>query len=399
MQEDTTMDEKTTVAIIGAGPSGLTLSWALTRAGIANVIIENKSRDYILGRVRAGVLEQSVVDYLDTLGVTDNLRRDGLVHSGVYLQWAETRHHLNFDSLCGRHVVVYGQQELVGDLFTIHDDAQTKIFLDASDVTLHHIDSKNPHVTFSVDGEQRSISATYIAGTDGFHGVSRPSFPTNTLKTYQKNYPYAWLGILAEVEPSTDELIYALHPRGFAMHSMRSEKVSRLYLQVPVDDTIERWTDDAIWDELETRLHSPGWSLKRGPIFDRGITPMRSFVAEPMQFGSLFLAGDSAHIVPPTGAKGLNSALADVALLAEGIIEAEAGSDLALANYGAQALERQWKVQQFSQWMTELFHRDTREEAETAEFSFRSQIGRLSHLFSSPAAQRNFAEQYSGLPL
>ena len=390
----------TRVAIIGAGPAGLLLGIALERAGIDFVIIENRSREYVLGRIRAGVLEQGTVETLTRLGVGERLAREGLVHDGIYLQFAGERQHVDFKELIGRTVTVYGQQEVVKDLCAEHDALGSKVYYEASAVAPHGIDSESPSVTFghgSAEGasEQFEITAEFIVGADGFHGVSRPSIPSTDLTVYEREYPYAWLGILANVAPSTDELIYALHQDGFGMHSMRSTKVSRLYLQVDPSENIDDWSDARIWDALHTRLGTPGWTLHEGEITEKSITPMRSFVASRLDYGRLFLVGDAGHIVPPTGAKGLNSAISDVTMLSRALIENFAGHDGKLKAYGAAALDRQWRTQQFSQWMTEMLHRHPA----GTEFDYRAQLGQLAYVTGSTYAKQMLAEQYTGLKL
>ena len=396
--------ETTRVAIIGAGPAGLLLGWALRRAGVDAVIIENRSVEYILARVRAGVLEQGSVDTLKRLGVGDGVTANGLIHDGIYLQFAGERHHVDFNQLVGRTVTVYGQQAVVADLIHAHEADGSQIYFESSDVAVHDIESSSPRVTFTHDGEQHELHADFIVGADGFHGVCRPSIPSDALTVYERSYPYAWLGILATVPPSTDELIYCLHEDGFAMHSMRSMEVSRLYLQVDPSESIDNWSDERIWNALHTRLGVPGWTLHEGEITEKSITPMRSFVTSTLNHGSLFLAGDAGHIVPPTGAKGLNSAIADVAILADALTAHYAGDDTALRRYSDTALSRQWRIQQFSQWMTQMLHRHpgTSTDFETStehDFDYRSQLGQLDYTTGSTHAMRSLAEQYTGLPI
>jgi p-hydroxybenzoate 3-monooxygenase len=388
----------TNVAIIGAGPAGLLLGVELQRAGIDFVIIENRSREYVLSRIRAGVLEQGSVETLTRLGVGERLAREGLVHDGIYLQFAGERHHVDFKQLIGRTVTVYGQQEVVKDLCADHDTHGSAVYYDASAVAPHGLDSATPTVTFRHDGTDYEIAADFIVGADGFHGVSRPSIPASQLTVSEREYPYAWLGILADVAPSTDELIYALHEDGFAMHSMRSNRVSRLYLQVDPAEDIAEWSDARIWDALHTRLGVAGWTLHEGAVTEKSITPMRSFVASRLEYGRLFLVGDAGHIVPPTGAKGLNSAISDVTLLARGLVEQFGGDDARLRAYGAAALDRQWRTQQFSQWMTEMLHRRPGSD-EASAFDYRSQLGELSYVTGSTYAKQMLAEQYTGLKL
>ena len=390
--------ETTRVAIIGAGPAGLLLSWALRASGIDSIVIENRSQEYVLARIRAGVLEQGSVETLTRLGLGDRIAAEGMVHDGIYLQFAGERRRINFNELVGRTVTVYGQQEVVTDLVAAHAAAGSTIYYESTDVAVHDLETKNPRVTFTHDGQAHEIAADFIVGADGFHGICRESIPSDAITLYDRSYPFAWLGILADVAPSTDELIYALHDDGFAMHSMRSARVSRLYLQVDPADSIGNWSDERIWDALQTRLGVPAWTLHEGTITEKSITPMRSFVASRLDYHNLFLVGDAGHIVPPTGAKGLNSAISDVTLLADGLIAHYSGDDAKLAGYGEAALRRQWRTQQFSQWMTEMLHRHpgTRE---SAEFGYHSQLGRLDYVTHSLHAQRGLAEQYTGLPL
>jgi p-hydroxybenzoate 3-monooxygenase len=388
----------TRVAIVGAGPAGLLLGLELQRAGIDFAIVESRSREYALARVRAGVLEQGSVETMTRLGVGERLAREGMVHDGIYLQFAGERHHVDFNKLIGRTVTVYGQQEVARDLMAAHEEAGSSVYYEVSDVALHNLTGTTPGVTFLHDGERIRIDADLIVGADGFHGVSRPSIPSQEITLYERSYPYSWLGILSEVAPSTDELIYCLHEDGFAMHSMRSPHVSRLYLQVDPGESIDNWSDARIWDALQTRLALPGWTLHEGPIFEKSVLPMHSTVASRLDYGRLFLVGDAGHIVPPTGAKGLNSAMSDVVLLAKGIVAHYAGDDSELSRYGVVALDRQWRTQQFSQWMTEMLHRTPGRSAE-ADFDYRSQLGRLSYVNGSDYAMRMLAEQYTGLPL
>ena len=394
---------RTRVAIIGAGPAGLLLGIALERAGIDFVIVENRSRDYVLGRVRAGVLEQGSVETLTRLGVGQRLAAEGLVHHGIYLQFAGERHHVDFTELIGRTVTVYGQQEVVKDLMAEHDRLGSRVYYEATDVAPTGLEGSSPALTFGHGGEEHVIEADFVVGADGFHGVSRPSIPADQLTVYERDYPYAWLGILANVAPSTDELIYCLHENGFAMHSMRSPQVSRLYLQVDPSESIDDWSDARIWEELHARLGLPGWTLAEGEVTEKSITPMRSFVASRLDYGRLFLVGDAGHIVPPTGAKGLNSAISDVTLLSTALVDHYAGDDTRLAGYGAAALQRQWRTQQFSQWMTEMLHLapagSGAEAQRTAAFRYRSQLGQLGYVTASRYAMQMLAEQYTGLAL
>lgn len=391
-------NESTRVAIVGAGPAGLLLSWALRDAGIDSIVVENRSREHVRARIRAGVLEQGSVETLTRLGLGDRLAAQGLVHDGIYLQYAGERHHIDFNALIGRTVTVYGQQEVVKDLTDAHTSAGTPIYYEAADVAVHDVESTRPRVSFRLDGAAHTIDADFVVGADGFHGICRAAIPPAAITLFDRSYPFAWLGILADVAPSTDELIYALHDEGFALHSMRSPGVSRLYLQVDPADDIAYWSDERIWEALQRRLGIPGWTLHEGAITEKSITPMRSFVASRLDYKTLFLVGDAGHIVPPTGAKGLNSAISDVTLLAAGLIDHYAGDDAKLAGYGATALARQWRTQQFSQWMTEMLHRHPRD-LQSSAFDYRSQLGQLDYVAHSLHAQRTLAEQYTGLPI
>lgn len=385
---------RTQVAIIGAGPAGLLLGHILQRAGIEFVLLEQKSREYVLGRVRAGVLEQGSVDILRDLGLNADLDAHGLTHRGIYLQYEGQRHHVDFVDLVGRTVTVYGQQALVKHLLAEHDRLGSDVRFEVEGVAPHGLETDAPFVT---TGEGERIDCEFVIGADGYHGVCRPAIAG--VRALERDYPYAWLGILADVAPSTDDLIYALHPDGFAMHSMRSAEVSRLYLQVDPSESIDEWPDDRIWEQLQTRLGVDGWTLTEGAITEKSITPMRSFVASTLEHGRLFLAGDAGHIVPPTGAKGLNSAIADVALLGRSLVARYRGAESPLRRYSASALARQWKVQQFSQWMTEILHVDHEvPDAAARLFRYRSQIGRLEYTTGSRHAQAALAEQYAGLP-
>jgi p-hydroxybenzoate 3-monooxygenase len=389
---------RTQVGIVGAGPAGLLLAQLLARHGVESVIVENRTREYVESRVRAGLLEQQTVELLTEAGVGDRLYREGLRHDGIYLQWPGERHHLDFRDLCGRSVWVYGQTEVVRDLVTARVADGRPLFFDVRDTALVDLDTDRPRITFTdADGGAREIECDLIAGCDGFHGVSRAQIPAGLHTSWERNYPFAWLGILAQVAPSTDELIYAWHPDGFALHSMRSPTVSRLYLQVDVDERIEDWSDDRIWDALGTRLAIPDWTLQSGPTLDKSITPMRSFVSAPMRHGRLFLAGDAAHIVPPTGAKGLNLAAADVKVLAEAIV-AEVTKDRSdlLDAYSDTALARVWRATHFSWWMTSMLHPDTGPGADP--FDQQLQLAQLRYITSSRAAAIGLAENYTGMP-
>ena len=387
---------RTQVAIVGAGPSGLLLSQILAEHGVESVVVENRSREYVLARIRAGVIEHGSVDVLTEYGVGERLHREGMRHDGVYLQWPGERHRIDFVESCGRSVWVYGQTEITKDLVNARDADGQQIFWEVSERAILDADTDRPRVTFvDADGEAQSIEADYVAGCDGFHGVSRPTIPETVRTVRERLYPYAWLGILAEVAPSTDELIYALHPDGFAMHSMRSEKVSRLYLQVEPEEDIADWSDDRIWDGLSTRMALDGWSLASGPTLEKSITPMRSFVCAPMRWGRLFLAGDASHIVPPTGAKGLNLAIADVKILAEVLERAVTSGDRGvLEEFGPRALDRVWRAQHFSYWMTSMLHTLPG----GTDFDVRRQVAELKMVVSSAGASTYLADAYTGWP-
>ncbi len=391
------MNIRTTVAIVGAGPAGLLLGHLLAKSGIDFVVIENRSRDYTLGRIRAGVLEQSSVDVLTSLGLDARLQELGLVHDGIYLQYEGQRHHVDFNELIGRTVTVYGQQQVVRDLMLAHDELGSAVYFESSDVLPRDIETLRPAVDFTYGGTSYSVEADFVVGADGFHGVCRTLIPSTVISTFERDYPFAWLGILADAAPSTDELIYALHPDGFAMHSMRSPSVSRLYLQVDPDDDIANWSDRRIWDGLHERLGIDGWTLDEGEITEKSITPMRSFVASTLNHGALFLVGDAAHIVPPTGAKGLNAAVSDVAMLGSALSSYYAGDAGPLSTYSDRALRRQWKTQYFSRWMTEMLH--TSGTGPEAEFRYRGQVGQLEYVTGSHYALQGLAEQYTGLPI
>jgi p-hydroxybenzoate 3-monooxygenase len=381
---------RTQVGIVGAGPAGLTLSLLLARHGIESVILEARDRAYVEQRVRAGLLEQNTVDVLHDLGVADRLDREGLVHDGIYLRREGKVQHIDMAGLTGRHVTIYGQQEVVKDLIDARQAGGGPLLFEVGDVAVHDLESDAPRVTYTHEGESYELTCDVIAGCDGFHGICRPAIPEGVLTEHEYTYPFSWLGILAQAPPATDELVYAWHEHGFALHSMRSPTVSRLYLQVPNDESLDRWSDDAIWDELELRLGT----VNRGPIFDKGITPMRSFVCEPMQHGRLFLAGDAAHIVPPTGAKGLNLAVNDVRLLAAALSDRYARGDMTkLDNYSETALRRIWRAQDFSNYITQLLH-----DLGQGPFQRRLQLARLEYLSRSEAAARSLAENYVGLP-
>ncbi len=389
---------RTQVGIIGAGPSGLLLSHLLHLAGIESIVVEDRSRRYVEERIRAGVLEQQCVDLLVESGVGGRLRREGLVHHGVNLRFGGRTCRIDFARLTpGRAVTVYGQHEVVKDLIAARIEAGGEILFDVEDTSVEGIATDAPRIRFRHGGQAQSIACDFIAGCDGFHGISRPAIPHGALKVYERVYPFAWLGILAEAPPCSDELIYALHDDGFALLSMRSPRITRLYLQCRPDEDLEAWSDDRVWAELHKRLEDrDGPRVNEGPILQKGVTPMRSFVVEPMRHGRLYLAGDAAHIVPPTGAKGMNLAAADVRVLAHAFAAyyRERRTDL-LDAYSATALARIWKAQRFSWWMTSMLHRFDGDSA----FDRRRQLAELEYVAGSVAAQTSLAENYVGLPL
>ncbi|WP_037361816.1 4-hydroxybenzoate 3-monooxygenase [Amycolatopsis orientalis] len=387
---------RTQVAIVGAGPAGLLLSHLLDRSGIDSVIVETREREYVEARIRAGILEQSTTDLLREAGLGERLGREGEEHRGIYLQLPDERRHVDFVDLVGRSVTVYGQTELTKDLGRARAAAGQDIRYGVSGTAVHGVETDRPWVTFTgPDGIGERLEADVVVGCDGSFGPCRAAVPAAAKQTWQRTYPYAWLGILADVAPSTDELIYAWHPDGFAMHSMRSPTVSRLYLQVPTDTDLAAWPDDRIWEALATRLGhgQDGWTLTPGPITDKSVLPMRSFVQQPMRHGRLFLAGDAAHIVPPTGAKGLNLAVADVALLAPALTALLTDRNPALADaYSETALRRVWRCTHFSWWMTTMLHQSG------DPFDQQLQLSQLRWLATSRAGQAGLAENYAGLP-
>ena len=387
---------RTKVAIIGAGPAGLLLGRLLENAGVETVILERRSQDYVLGRIRAGVLEQGTVELLDKAGVGEKMHAEGLVHDGVELCFDGDRHRFDFHELIGRTVMVYGQTEVTRDLMQARDASGAATIYEAENVSIHDFDGDKPKVRYTKDDVEHELACDFIAGCDGYHGVARASVPDGALKTFERVYPFGWLGILVDKPPVADELIYAHHARGFALCSMRSPTRSRYYVQVPLDEKVEEWSDDRFWDELRRRVdEETAARLITGQSIEKSIAPLRSFVAEPLRFGHLFLAGDAAHIVPPTGAKGLNLAASDVGVLAEALIEfyterSSAGID----GYSARVLSRVWKAERFSWWMTSILHTFP----DTDAFGRRMQRAEFDYLRGSQAASRSLAENYTGLP-
>lgn len=388
---------RTQVAIIGAGPAGLLLSHLLGIAGIESVLIERQTGEHVASRIRAGILEASTVELLRESGLGQRLSAEALEHAGIYLQWPGARHHIDFTELAGRSVCVYGQTQLTADLMLARERAGRPAYYEAGDVLPHDVDTDRPYVTFTdAAGDPQRIDAEVIAGCDGYHGPSRAAIPESARRSWERSYPFAWLGVLADVKPSTDDLIYAWHEDGFALHSMRSHTVSRFYLQVTPDEDVEAWSDDRIWTALAARLGAieGGWQLRTGPITEKSVLPMRSFVATPMRHGRLFLAGDAAHIVPPTGAKGLNLAVADVALLADALVMWLRDGSRRLADaYSATALRRVWRCTHFSWWMTSMLHRHG------DDFDAQLQLAQLRRTVTSRAAATELAENYAGLPI
>jgi p-hydroxybenzoate 3-monooxygenase len=391
---------RTQVAIIGSGPSGLLLGQLLHLAGIDTIIVEQKDKDYILGRIRAGVLEEGTVSLLDRAKVSDRLHREGLIHDGFDVAFSGKKHRLDLEKYAsGKKVVVYGQTEVTRDLMDAREQSNAKTIYSASNVQIHDFDSDKPRVTYESEGQSIEIECDFIAGCDGYHGVTRKSVPSSAINTYEKVYPFGWIGILSDTVPVSDELIYANHPKGFALCSMRSPTRSRCYVQCSLNDAVEDWSDERFWNELKSRLDPESAAkLQTGPSIEKGIAPLRSFVAEPMKFGNLFLAGDAAHIVPPAGAKGLNLAASDIHYLSETLIEhysSQRKDASILAQYSTRALARIWKTERFSWWMTTLLHYLP----ENGDLGVKLQQAELEYVFQSDAAQTVWAENYVGLPL
>jgi len=390
------MKSEVPIGIIGAGPAGLCLGLLLREAGIDCVILEHRSREYIESRARAGLLEQNTVDLFDDLKIGERLHKEGLRHSGVILSFDGARIRIPFDELTGgRSITIYGQQEVIKDLVSANLERNVPICFEASATRIENLDSKAGKIYYTYRGDELVLKCDFIAGCDGYHGISRKSMPKNVYEEYVKEYPFSWLGILAYAAPSSDELIYAYHENGFALHSLRSDKVSRLYLQVSNDEKLERWNDQKIWDELQIRLSDgKGFKLNRGEIFEKSITPMRSFMIGNMQYGSMFLAGDAAHIVPPTGGKGLNLAVADIRLLADALIDwYKHGENELLTNYMRNCMRRIWRAQDFSNFMTHLFHKH----APHGSFEYQLQKARFNYIGQSRSQATTIAENYVGL--
>ena len=383
------------VVIVGGGPAGHLLGQLLYKAGIDTLLLEQRSQNYVLGRIRAGVLEQGTTDLLDEAGVGARMHREGLVHRGVALAFDGQQHRLDLHQLTGKHVMVYGQTEVTKDLMQARAAAALATVYDAQDVTLHDFDTDHPSVRYTLGGVAHEVQCDFIAGCDGSHGISRASVAASALKTYERIYPFGWLGVLSDTPPVSPELIYAHHERGFALCSMRSPTRSRYYLQCPLDDRVEHWSDAAFWDELRRRLApSVAETLVTGASIEKSIAPLRSFVAEPMRFGRLFLAGDAAHIVPPTGAKGLNLAVSDVRYLARALAGFYAGSEEGINQYSDTCLRRVWKAVRFSWWFTSLMHKFP----DDSGFGPKVQAAELDYLIHSTAASTSLAENYVGLP-
>ena len=386
---------RTQVGIVGAGPAGLTLAQLLHRQGIESVVLENRSRDYVEQRIRAGVLEQGTVDLLVEAGVGERLQREGLVHHGIGIQFDGERHRIPLSELTdGRTIVVYGQTEVVKDLVQARLAAELPLLFEVADVRVHDLDTDRPCIRFTHEGAEQVLECDVIAGCDGYHGVCRPSIPAGVIREFSREYPFGWLGILSDVPPSNDELVYAHTERGFALLSMRSLELSRLYVQCRPDEELDEWPDDRIWEELQLRLGLDGWTLREGAVLEKGVTGMRSYVAEPMRYGRLFLAGDAAHIVPPTGAKGLNLAIHDVRVLAEAIAAwYQTGSTTLLDAYSDTCLRRVWRAEHFSWWMTSMLHRLESDD----DFGLKLQLAQLRYVTSSHSAAVSLAENYVGL--
>ena len=388
---------RTQVGIVGAGPAGLTLARLLELEGIETVVLEARSRDYVEHRIRAGVLEQRTVELLTEAGVAERLHREGIVHHGLSLQFDGERHRIPLSELAdGRTIVIYGQTEVVKDLIHARLESGLPLLFEVDEVSVDELDTERPRIRYAHDGERYELECDVIAGCDGYHGVCRPSIPKGVLRSFSRDYPFGWLGILAEVAPSSDEVVYVHTESGFALLSLRSPSLSRLYLQCEPDENLDEWSDDRIWGELQRRVGMEGWTLAEGPILEKGVTGMRSFVVEPLQYGRLFLAGDAAHIVPPTGAKGLNLAIADIRILAEALVSwYETGSTALLDRYSATCLRRVWRAEHFSWWMTSMLHRLPGGDP----FDLKLQLSQLRYVVASRVAAASLAENYVGLEL
>jgi p-hydroxybenzoate 3-monooxygenase len=388
---------RTQVGIVGAGPAGLVLGHLLHLEGIESVVLESRSREYCQERVRAGLLEQNTADLLAEMGVGERMKREGLVHHGINLRFRGRTHRIDFADLTGRSITIYAQGEVIRDLVDTRLANGGPLFFEAGNVSVRDFESPRPRILFQHSGQQSELACDFIAGCDGFHGICRTSIPAGALTVYQRDYPFGWLGILAQAPPSSEELIYSYHQRGFALLSMRTPGISRLYIQCAPDEDLRLWPDEKIWQELQARLFSEeGWKLVEGPVLQKNVAKMHSFVVEPMQWGRLFLAGDAAHIVPPTGAKGLNLAVADVRILARAFAEFyRSGRKDLLEKYSERCLDRVWKVQRFSWWMTSMLHRFHDDNA----FDQRRQLAELEYLTSSRAGSQSLAENYVGLPM
>jgi p-hydroxybenzoate 3-monooxygenase len=384
---------RTQVGIVGAGPAGLLLGHLLQLEGVESVVLEDRSREHVEQRIRAGVLEHGTVKLLVDSGVGERLQREGMVHHGIELRFEGRGHRIPLTELTGKSITIYGQQEVVKDLIRARLDAGLPLLFEAAEVSLHDLDSEQPAIRFRHEGEAKELRCDFVAGCDGFHGVTRDSIPRGELQAFSREYPFGWLGILAAVAPSSEELIYCYSERGFALHSMRSPELTRLYLQCAPDEDLAAWPDERIWEELQARFALAGWTLGEGPIVEKGVTGMRSFVVEPMRYGRLYLAGDAAHIVPPTGAKGLNLAAADVRVLADALAHWYRSGDASLLDaYSEACLRRVWRAEHFSWWMTSMLHRHGDD-----PFEGRLQLSQLEYVCSSPAAGASLAENYVGL--
>jgi p-hydroxybenzoate 3-monooxygenase len=391
------ISQRTQVGIVGAGPAGLLLSHLLYLQGIDSVVVEKRSRQYSEQRVRAGVLEQGTVDLLTGIGLGERMKTEGLVHYGIELRFGGRGHRIDFQDLTGgKGITIYAQHEVLKDLNNARAATGGQVLFEVENGSVHDFDGPSPKIRYEKDGSACELSCDFIAGCDGFHGICRPSIPSGVLTEYERGYPFGWLGILADAPPSAEELVYTYHERGFALLSMRTPQISRLYLQCKPDENIDLWSDEEIWRELQIRLASDGWTLTEGQILQKGVTGMRSFVVEPMQYCTLFLAGDSAHIVPPTGAKGLNLAVADVRVLARALKRFyDTGSHDLLDTYSEVCLRRVWKAQRFSWWMTSMLHRFP----DGNRFDHRRQLAELDYVTGSRAAAQTLAENYVGLPM